>query len=753
MTAFHHSSDLLWLAGVQCAQVGVLFVGVWCVCRWLLADRPYLAHGLWVLLLIKCVTPPVWSSEVGVFSWVLHQPMDGVPAGAAIEPMGVIVNDPRLIREMKGQSSAMPEAASATGAISDGVMNSRLDVGFRDVQEPRVRWTLVILLIWAVGAVIIFTTTLGRFLSYRRKIWKSAIAHNEMWDEHLDAMRRRLGVRRRVRLVVTQEPMGPAVFGLLRPTIVLPQEIIGSRGPSELEPILAHELIHVRRGDLWIGLLQLIAGSAWWFYPPVWIAIRRVSRSSEACCDLAVVDALPHARRAYADLLLDVLARGQELRAIPLVPGMKAGDITSRRMEWIMTMRPKPGRWAVCLRWVLLIGLGVVVLPGAASDGKVGGSQQKIVPVQAAKGVEEDRIAVDGDADGMMLTTVYVLTKVYPQFARAGINRKGGQGIIQELVSSQLFQFPSVDITELRRADGSKEGSQGSDDVHPMLKSTIRFKGDSMFLYAPRSTHERVSQLLSALARTGLDQFRVKVEFGEIQATRIEDISNWKLAGKTQGIKVTEGANTLECEYSTPHVMEYTVMDASAWDVKKDSQRSVEPVFAPEWSMEASVFNCQSAQRCDVVRIPFVLPNAKKIWVVSEGIESFVHVRHSTGETKRGSSSHSDSSTDDSSWIQLSFGFSYSSTDSSSELTLTDVGGRTYDARVAGREIFELEIPIRIGKTVVVRVRDEHRWVEEEVIAVTVEHVPTQIWQRVGTDEFRIEPAGVRIDPPEIIVE
>ncbi len=75
-------------------------------------------------------------------------------------------------------------------------------------------------------------------------------------------------------MIVTKGRLGPAVTGILRPTLLLPEGIVRDRTPDELEPILAHELIHIRRGDLWVGLLQTIVLALWWFHPLVRWAVR-----------------------------------------------------------------------------------------------------------------------------------------------------------------------------------------------------------------------------------------------------------------------------------------------------------------------------------------------------------------------------------------------------------------------------------------------------------------------------------------------
>lgn len=185
--------------------------------------------------------------------------------------------------------------------------------------------------------------------------------------DHLVArLSQRLNVRRHVRLLVTSRPLGPAVLGVLSPTIVLPEIVVRGRQPREIEPILAHELIHVRRGDLWIALLQVGAQSIWWFHPLVWCANRLCSREAERCCDEQVIGELGCDPQRYARSLLEILELKSSLRAVPAVPGMKPVEVTSQRLERIMKLgqgcHTRTPHWC----WMVLLLLSVAVLPGAA---------------------------------------------------------------------------------------------------------------------------------------------------------------------------------------------------------------------------------------------------------------------------------------------------------------------------------------------------------------------------------------------------
>ncbi len=63
------SDQLLRIVWSQFWQVSLLIVLVGGIAHTVCRRRPHMAHLLWILVLVKCLTPPVWSSRLGVFSW------------------------------------------------------------------------------------------------------------------------------------------------------------------------------------------------------------------------------------------------------------------------------------------------------------------------------------------------------------------------------------------------------------------------------------------------------------------------------------------------------------------------------------------------------------------------------------------------------------------------------------------------------------------------------------------------------------
>jgi beta-lactamase regulating signal transducer with metallopeptidase domain/uncharacterized GH25 family protein len=127
----------------------------------------------------------------------------------------------------------------------------------------------------------------------------------------LQKMARRWSMRATPVLAQAELVLVPKVIGLLRPTILLPTSMLTGLTAGELELILAHELAHIRRHDMWVNLLQRFAEATLFFNPALWYLSRRTSALREYCCDelacqLVQTDSEP-TRVRYARTLLRVV--------------------------------------------------------------------------------------------------------------------------------------------------------------------------------------------------------------------------------------------------------------------------------------------------------------------------------------------------------------------------------------------------------------------------------------------------------------
>jgi bla regulator protein blaR1 len=330
-------SDLAW---TQFWQVTAVALSAGLFNRLCCRQRPQLAHALWLVVLVKCLTPPLWSSPTSVFSWATRDsitavPGVGVPVDVAIGSTPTFDSDPaihhRILRagEVAPSTNAHGPASTLTSTPSD--VDAKPTAGFTNV---RFVWALGIS--WLIGASAYAAYTFLAFIHCWQTIRAARMPAEERLTRLTVDLSRRLGIHRSVRLWVTQKPLGPLTFGWVRPTIVLPEALAAHRSTDELEPLLAHELVHVRRGDSLVGLLQTAVQCLWWFHPLIWWANRRIVFERERCCDEEVVGGLAYEPARYARSLLNVLELKRQLRWLAAMPGAREFEITQRRLEHIM---------------------------------------------------------------------------------------------------------------------------------------------------------------------------------------------------------------------------------------------------------------------------------------------------------------------------------------------------------------------------------------------------------------------------------
>lgn len=311
------TNQFLELIVSQVWQVTVLSVVVGWLTKTALKNQPSWSYQLWLLVMAKAITPPLWASHCGVFSW-LFQRMSGVTAWVVQASFGSVVSSEMI----------------AYGLLA----------------------------IWFVGCAASLGIICTKWLRIQKRITSVSVPTSDAMQETLTRLACELGIPRRVKLVLTSEPVGPAVIGVWKPMIVMPADLVHGKSIEELEPILAHELLHVKRGDTWVAMLETFVRSVWWFHPQVQRAADAMSQAGELCCDQDVLTTLTYSPRRYADSLVQVIEAKCRLQPLIGQPGIRREQVTRKRLERIMTWDQTKPRWS--LRMLVLILAMLVVLPG-----------------------------------------------------------------------------------------------------------------------------------------------------------------------------------------------------------------------------------------------------------------------------------------------------------------------------------------------------------------------------------------------------
>jgi beta-lactamase regulating signal transducer with metallopeptidase domain len=238
--------------------------------------RPAVIAALWTLVLVKFVVP------VGpAMPWSLSSLIDRAVGG---EAETIVVSAPVMHGTAEATAATTP-TLSTTGAIALGAAA-----------------------LWALAVVVLLARRVNEQRRLRRRARAGALAGQEV-TALVAAAARRLGLGRTPEIRV-DDSTSPWVIGLGRAILVLPATMVAGN-KAELTAVVAHELAHLRRRDAWLRIVQVIAGSLFFFWPVVRWANRRADAARELACDAWAIERGPLAATDYARVLVRLVrARG-----------------------------------------------------------------------------------------------------------------------------------------------------------------------------------------------------------------------------------------------------------------------------------------------------------------------------------------------------------------------------------------------------------------------------------------------------------
>lgn len=203
---------------------------------------------------------------------------------------------------------------------------------------------------WSLG-VGLMTLRLSLGLVWVSRLRRHGVFAPELWQDRLDALALRMGLRRRVPLKLHAALSSPVTLGFWRPIVLLPAALLTGMPVAMLEALLAHELAHVRRWDYLLNLLQSLVEALLFFHPVVWWLSTRMRIEREHVADELAAQALNDPGR------LALALHELSLQAPAPQPGLilsARGGPLFRRIERLLAPPPETASWKLALPALLL---------------------------------------------------------------------------------------------------------------------------------------------------------------------------------------------------------------------------------------------------------------------------------------------------------------------------------------------------------------------------------------------------------------
>ncbi len=199
-------------------------------------------------------------------------------------------------------------------------------------------WLLVI---WMVGVIVLSMRLLMGFIGVHR--WRHHLEPlPERLVQRIASLSKELGMRGFSSVFISPSVLQAMAVGYLRPMVLLPAALVIQMQPEMLEAIIAHELAHIRRFDLWVNLAQRVMETLLFYHPAVWWLSNRLRNERELCCDELAVRATGE-RLTY----VTALENASRFRLIGKQPDLAVGlgqddQLILNRVRHVLGIVPAP---------------------------------------------------------------------------------------------------------------------------------------------------------------------------------------------------------------------------------------------------------------------------------------------------------------------------------------------------------------------------------------------------------------------------
>jgi beta-lactamase regulating signal transducer with metallopeptidase domain len=381
--------------------------------------RPALVHALWLLVLLKLVTPSWWRlpiasrphASVGVAQALPPRLVDA--SSLPIFEVTIAVDDPPLdgrpsedqVVMLADPVPAVPPASEPPWWVS----------AWGDVN-----WPTVLGIAWVGGSCAWFVAAALRISRFRRVLSLAKPDDGEL-AELVDRCSDRIGLRRPPRVAWLPGEVAPLVWWLGgRPRLLMPLGLWPRLDKAGRSALVLHELAHIKRRDHWVRALELIATGLYWWNPVVWWARRELREAEEECCDAWVVWARPEASRSYATALLEAVEFLSERRTPLPIAASGLGHVHQLKRRLTMILRGNTPRSLNGLTAIALASLATLILPIAPSLAQKPGEAHDRRETVAVVGSHDF-----ADDDGSMVRRYFGVNRGEPRDLTLRINLEG----------------------------------------------------------------------------------------------------------------------------------------------------------------------------------------------------------------------------------------------------------------------------------------------------------------------------------------
>ena len=437
----------------------------------------HIRYLLWLIVLAKCLVPPIYSVPVAV-----------LPERLPIE---------------HSTHAALPltpiENSVATDAAESVTIEEALDTGQEQLTLPNAIETII--LVWLAGIFLFLLWVGSRAVRYNLWLHRRRMPLPSTLAQEFQELFAGFKFRKSPRIWLAGDIAQPFVWGLFRGSVYLPADFTGLDNPQHHRTVMVHEFSHIVRFDAAVNLLQILAQAIFWFHPFVWWSNKRIRQEREKCCDEMVVAQLSTPPEHYTDAIVEALA-AERRSAHPILSLAIVGSVKDIEERIRTMLRPgkkfykRPSLRAI----VVLLLVALFTIPVGYALTRRARTETAIEP-QEKPTKSLHKAAANGD--------IHQIRLLITQGADVNTKNRNGQTPLHSAALNS--EIETANLLILKGADVNAKGKYG---LTPVSRALLSEGGGRLMVELLVRRGAQVSALHLAAHRGDIDKVRSSLEKG-----------------------------------------------------------------------------------------------------------------------------------------------------------------------------------------------------------------------------------------------
>lgn len=320
-------------------------------------------YYIWFILIMKLLIPYAPESSVSVFNTI-------TPASKILSiSQNNIINNSKENILIKNERTEISDklAVHQGNVIQDIYVQPEYKQSKYFFKNFKIEDMLAI--VWAAGVLVLVLYTVFANLIVSLKTSKSFSVNNDGVTKIFNECRKVLNVNKDIPIILTTSLKAPALFGTLRPKLLLPEGIAKKVTDDQLKHIFLHELSHFKRKDNFVNWIGVFLKILHWFNPIIWYGFYKMHEDCEIACDAMVLSSMGEEERPYYGYTIIYLLKAtSKSKWMPGTIGMLSGKSQIRRRITMISLFCKKSFKCTVIGVIVLVILSCILLTNSKNS-------------------------------------------------------------------------------------------------------------------------------------------------------------------------------------------------------------------------------------------------------------------------------------------------------------------------------------------------------------------------------------------------